>query len=126
MKNQNVSQFSIPVKVMSEETMNDDGTFLVLKDRFKLSLSDCGQDRGFEAMLIDFDSKSSDAKHKTIDNIKNNDGKFVRFIDLSDIRVCDIDGLEDVMNHAKAKVGEIIEEEFFKKNLTIWKVCIGK
>lgn len=120
MKNQNVAQFNIPVKVMSEETMNDDGTFLELRDRFKLSLSDCGQDRGFEAMLIDFDSKSSDAKHKT------DDGKFVRFIHLSDIRVWDIDALEDIMNHAKAKVGEIIKEEFYKKNLTIWKVCIGK
>lgn len=109
MKNQNVAQFNIPVKVMSKETMNDDGTFLELKDRFKLSLSDCGQDRGFEAMLIDFDSKSSDAKHKT------DDGKFVRFIDLGDgFRVWNIDGLEDVMKHAKAKVDEIIKEEFFE------------
>jgi len=92
MKNQNVAQFRI-------------------NERFTLSLSDCGQDRGFEAMLIDFDSKSSDAKHV------GDDGKFVRFIDIGDgFRVWDIDGLQSAIKDAKAKANKIVKEEVLQAN----------
>jgi len=92
MKNQNVAQFRI-------------------NERFTLSLSDCGQDRGFEAMLIDFDSKSSDARHVS------DDGKFVQFINVGDgFRVWDIDGLQSAIKDAKAKANKIVKEEVLQDN----------
>ena len=93
MKNQNVAQFRI-------------------NERFTLSLSDLGDDHGgFEAMLIDFDSKSSDVRHVS------DDGKFVQFIDIGDgFRVWDIDGLQSAIKDAKAKANKSVKEEVLQDN----------
>lgn len=91
MKTQNVAQFKI-------------------NDRFTLSLSDLGKDNGFEAMLIDDNSKSDVALER--------DGKKIDFIELNDkvFMVWNIEQLETVIKEAKQKANRIIKKELIKEN----------
>jgi len=91
MKTQNVAQFKI-------------------NDRFTLSLSDLGQDNGFEPMLIDDNSKSDIALER--------DGKNIEFIELNDkvFKVWNIEHLETVIKEAKQKANKIIKKELIKEN----------
>lgn len=92
MKTQNVAQFKI-------------------NDRFTLSLSDLGQDSGFEPMLIDNNSKSDIA-------LEREDGKKIDFIELNDkvFKVWNIEDLGAAIKEAKQKANKIIKKELIKEN----------